>query len=124
MASDISNNTQNTYQKLFSFEQRFNESSKNMYSNPKHVAVYIEKSKNSKIEDLNKHKFLICKETTVGFLVKLVRERLQVKAEKGIYLYVGNTIPTSSSLIGDVYDLHHDADGFLYLYFDVESTFG
>ena len=49
---------------------------------------------------------------------------LIVSPEKAIFIFVNNVIPPSSSLLSQVYQEHADEDGFLYVTYSSENTFG
>ncbi len=44
--------------------------------------------------------------------------------EKAIFIFVNNVLPPSSSLLSQVYQEHMDEDGFLYVLYSSENTFG
>jgi GABA(A) receptor-associated protein len=44
--------------------------------------------------------------------------------EKAIFIFVNNVLPPSSSLLSQVYQEHMDEDGFLYVVYSSENTFG
>lgn len=60
----------------------------------------------------------------MGQLVYVVRRRLSLPAEKSLFLFVNNSLPTTSTLVSQLYAAHQDEDGFLYLTYSGESTFG
>lgn len=41
-----------------------------------------------------------------------------------IFVFVNNTLPPASSLMSQIYNDHKDEDGFLYVTYSGESTFG
>ena len=48
---------------------------------------------------------------------------MKMKSEYSLYLFVNNKI-ADSALLSQVYDVHRDEDGFLYIRYSTESTFG
>ena len=54
----------------------------------------------------------------------VIRKRLNLDAEKALFFLIQNTIPTSSALISSVYDDNKDDDGYLYVIYSSENTFG
>jgi len=45
--------------------------------------------------------------------------------EKSLFLFVNyNSMPPTGATIGSIYEEHKDADGFLYITYASESTFG
>ena len=55
----------------------------------------------------------------------VIRKRIKLSPEKSIFLFVNDTnlVPTAA-LLSQVYDEHKDDDGFLYITYNGESTFG
>lgn len=54
---------------------------------------------------------------TIAQFIWVLRQRLQLGKNKAIYLFVNKTLPQSSALVGEVYNQHHDEDGFVYCKF-------
>eukprot|EP00842_Homolaphlyctis_polyrhiza_P006044 jgi/Hompol1/6440/HPOL_003535-RA len=74
---------------------------------------------------MEKKKFLCPGDITVGQFQSVIRKRLELDPEKGLFLTVAEKfLPPSSSLLSQVYAEHKDADGFLYVVYATESVFG
>ncbi len=54
----------------------------------------------------------------------VIRSRLKLSPDISIYLFAGENIAPGSQLISQVYDSYADSDGFLYISYHGESTFG
>lgn len=61
---------------------------------------------------------------TVGQFVYVIRKRISVPAEKAIFIFVNNTLPPTAALMSTVYEQHKDEDGFMYMIYSGENTFG
>lgn len=61
---------------------------------------------------------------TVGQFVYVIRKRIKVASDKAIFMFVKNTLPPTAALMADIYEDHKDEDGFLYITYSGESTFG
>jgi len=44
--------------------------------------------------------------------------------EKAIFLFINEVLPPSSALMSQIYEKHKDEDGFLYITYSGENTFG
>ena len=108
------------------FEYRKDESSRILTKFPDRVPIIIEKSTQSSntLPDIDKKKYLVPNDLTLGQFVYVIRKRIQLKPEKAIYLFVNNTLPIVSSTMRQVYNEHVDKDGFLYFTYAAENTFG
>ena len=111
--------------KTHSFDKRIQESNKMLSKHPNSICVIIEKSKSDNtIPDIDKHKYLIPKELTVGQLLYVIRKRIHLTPQQAIFFYVNNTLPSSSITIENLYKQYKDPDGFLYIRYTGENTFG
>jgi GABA(A) receptor-associated protein len=90
---------------------------------PDRVPIVVQRA-NAKLKDIDKHKYLVPAAMTYGEFFFTIRKRLTLKSDQGIYLFVNNTLPKHSDLISLIYKDHKDKDGFLYIKYDIESTFG
>ena len=58
-------------------------------------------------------------------LVINIRQRIKLQPHISIYLMInGFTMPATSQLLGVIYNEHSDDDGFMYITYTGESTFG
>ncbi|CAF1916737.1 unnamed protein product [Brassica napus] len=88
------------------------------------VPVIVEKAGQSDVPDIDKKKYLVPADLTVGQFVYVVRKRIKLGAEKAIFVFVKNTLPPTASLMSAIYEEHKDEDGFLYMTYSGENTFG
>ena len=107
-----------------SFEKRRKEYEKIVSKFPNKIPVIVEKVEKSNVPSLDKYKFLVTKDTTIGQFVYVIRRRINLKSEEAMFVFINNTLPPMSSLMSEIYDIHKDKDGFLYLKYTGENTFG
>jgi len=86
--------------------------------------VICEKAEKSKVQDIDKKKYLVPSDLTVGQYIYVIRKRLKLPAEQNIYLFINGTIPATSALLNGLYEKQKDVDGFLYINYSSENTFG
>ncbi len=123
----------NTISKLFSkksfknnypFEKRLNESTRIKAKYPDRVPCILERSGNN-IDEVNKKKYLIPRDLTVGQFIYVIRKRLNLDSSKAIFLFFNsNMLVNTSQSIGNCYINYADEDGFLYINYSGENTFG
>lgn len=104
--------------------ERQSESERIMVRYTDRIPAIVYRKKNSDISDIDKNKFLIPKDMTLGQFVYVIRRRLRLKPEKAIFVFVNNTLPPVSVLMSQLYGEQKDEDGFLYIEYAAESTFG
>ena len=49
---------------------------------------------------------------------------MKLSSDSALFCFIGNTLPTTGTLIKELYGRHRDDDGFLYLSYCGENTFG
>ena len=76
------------------------------------------------IPPVDKRKYLIPMDLTVGQFVYVIRKRISIPPEKAIFIFVNNTLPPTAALMSTVYESHKDQDGFMYMMYSGENTFG
>lgn len=109
------------------FSERKVESERIKEKYPDRIPIICEKSsKNggSLLPDLDKTKYLVPHDLTIGQFMYVIRKRLKLNASEALYLFANGHIMTCSNTVGVAYDNYRDQDGFLYLKYSKESTFG
>mmetsp|Transcript_3992 Transcript_3992/g.6103 ORF Transcript_3992/g.6103 Transcript_3992/m.6103 type:complete len:150 (-) Transcript_3992:176-625(-) len=144
------------YKAEHKFEKRKAEADKIRSKYPDRIPVICEKAKKSDIVDIDKKKYLVPADLTVGQFVYVIRKRIKLTPEKAIFIFVNNTLPPTGKLyssppcsefllfqttfwfvvaqyspypsigavMSQIYKEHKDDDGFLYVTYSGESTFG
>lgn len=113
-----------TFKEKNTFENRKAESERVMHKYPNRVPVIVKKVESSMIADIDRQKFLVPSDLTVGQFVFVIRKRLKLRPQEALFLFVGDIIPASAALISQIYRDHKDIDGFLYVNYSAENVFG
>tara|TARA_B110000483_G_scaffold63087_1_gene78625 strand:+ start:542 stop:919 length:378 start_codon:yes stop_codon:yes gene_type:complete len=106
------------------FESRKAESARILDKYPDRIPIIVEKEAKSDVADIDKKKYLVPKDLTMGQFVFVIRKRIKLSPEKAIYMFIENTLPPSAAFMSSLYQEHHDRDGFLYLTYSGENYFG
>lgn len=109
-----------------SFDKRLEESIRIRTKYPDRIPIICEKVdiKNSDIPTIDKRKYLVPSDLTIGQFLYVIRNRMKLPPEKAIFLFVGGSIPQITSIISQIYESKKDIDGFLYIKYSSENTFG
>lgn len=113
-----------TFKARHSFERRAKEAGKALARFPDKVPVIVERAPRSTLPENARVKHLVPFDLPVFELQGIIRRRIKLPPEQALFFFVGNSIAASGALIGEVYQREHDADGFLYVTYSGENTFG
>jgi GABA(A) receptor-associated protein len=107
-----------------SFQKRKEDASKILIKYPDRVPIICEKALGSDVPEIDKKKYLVPKDITIGQFIHIIRQRIKLSQEQALFIFVNNVIPATSSSMSSVYESHKDDDGFLYIVYASENTFG
>ncbi|KAH1187323.1 hypothetical protein KIL84_020072 [Mauremys mutica] len=88
------------------------------------LQVIVEKAPKARVPDLDKRKYLVPSDLTVGQFYFLIRKRIHLRPEDALFFFVNNTIPPTSATMGQLYEDNHEEDYFLYVAYSDESVYG
>lgn len=113
------------FKKQNSFDYRKKESCKIKNKYPNRIPIIVNKDYRCKtISDIDRHKYLVPQDLTIGQFMYVIRKRIKLDSEKSIYIFSDGRIPPTSKLLSEIYETSKDSDGFLYITYTGESTFG
>lgn len=113
------------FKMLHTFENRKNESTRIMEKYQDRIPIIVERSRKSSVPDISKHKYLMPRDATIGQLMQEIRRKIKLGPSEGIFLFVDNVVmPNIHELISQVYEKYADQDGFLYITYAQENSFG
>lgn len=112
------------FKKSTGFEERFAKANMLIKKYPGRIPIICEKTQGKSNPDIEKNKYLVPTNITLGQFITIVRQRTKIKQYEAIFLFVNNCIIPSSELIGNIYEIHKDPDNFLYITYSMENTFG
>ena len=116
------------YQKKFTHTQRKIEAERIIEKYPNRIPIICERARmcsDKTVATLDKRKYLVPKDLRLADFMYVIRKRMKLSPEKSIFLFVGeNNLAPCSALLGLLYDQYKDKDGFLYVTYNGESTFG
>jgi len=111
----------------YTFTQRHLECNNIMAKYLDRIPIICEKFVDDhELPDIDKHKYLVPRDITVGEFMCVIRKRIRLQPGDALFLFVGefNNIPPSNMDMISVYDQYKNSDGFLYITYSRENTFG
>ena len=113
------------FKSIHSFETRSQEASRIRQKFPGRIPIIVERLERSKtIPLIDKQKFLVPPDLTLGQFVFVIRKRIQMSPEQALFVFVNNSLPTTGTIMRELYMSHQSDDGFLYLKYCGENVFG
>ena len=106
--------------------ERILQSKKILSLYPDRIPVIILKNDTcSDIPEIDKSNYLVPIDFKLGQLHHIIRKRIKLSPEVAIFLFVDNKkIYSVNELIKNIYEEHKSEDGFLYITYTGEKTFG
>ena len=118
-------NVEYDFKKEYTFKKRKEESDKIKIKYPDRIPIIVEKSNKFKIiNKIDKKKFLCPSDLTIGQFLFVIRKRLHLESSKSIFIFINGHIPLNTSTLQSIYEKNVDNDGFLYISYAGENTFG
>jgi len=105
----------------YSLEERKEESLKIIRKHQRRIPIIVKPGPGMV---LDKYKYIVPKELTMGQFIYVLRKRMQLPPEKAIFIFIDGTLPLTSAFIESIYNKHMEEDGFLYFHLCGENTFG
>ena len=113
-----------TFKSSKSLEDRISESNKIIEKYPDRIPIIVEKSADSNLKDIDKQKYLVPKELTFSQFLYIIRKRIHLNEAEALFIFINNKLVPSNKSMNEVYDVDKDEDGFLYVTYTNENTFG
>ncbi|XP_006642471.1 gamma-aminobutyric acid receptor-associated protein-like 1 [Lepisosteus oculatus] len=91
---------------------------------PDKIPIIVERVARARVPDLQKKKYLVPSDLTVGQFCFLIRQRISLRPEEALFFFVDNALPPSGATLAQIYQDHHAEDLFLYVAYSDESVYG
>lgn len=111
------------YKSEKTYDERLSETKAMLSRFSDRIPIIVEKKKDT-IQTIDKRKFMVPRTLTMSQFVFVIRKRLKLKSTEAIFVFCNNRLVNQSTLMSDIYESDKDDDGFLYLIYDFENTFG
>ena len=106
------------------FQERKKECARIRGKYPDRIPVICERDFASTIAQVDKRKFLVPQDLTVGQFLYVIRARMKLRPDEAIFLFIQGRLPRTQSTMQALYEEHKADDGFLYITYSAENTFG
>ena len=112
------------FKKNNDFEKRKNESNNIMRKHPERIPIIVCKNCGDNLPTIDKQKYLVPKDMSIGQFMYVIRKRIKLEPNQALFVLVNNTLQPSNKVIDEIYKSCKDDDGYLYIVYSSENTFG
>lgn len=113
-----------SYKTQHTFEKRKAEFDRIRSKYPDRIPVIAERADKSNIPQIDKKKYLVPADLSMGQFIYVIRKRIKLPPEQAIFIFINNQLPPACALMSQIYKEYADEDGCLYLYYSGENTMG
>lgn len=113
-----------TFRNSFTFNDRITESTRIITKYPDRVPVICEKGLGKDNPDIDKNKYLVPLDFTIGNFLVVIRKRIKLQDFEALFLMVNGSILPISTSFNEIYNRYKDSDGYLYMTYTKENVFG
>jgi GABA(A) receptor-associated protein len=113
-----------TFKELFSPRSRSLEYTKISQKHPDRIPIILDRCQRCELPHVSKNKYLVTKELTMSQFLFTVRRRINLKPSQSLFILVNGQLVNGGSPLSTIYETHKDEDGFLYMVYTSENTFG
>ena len=112
------------YKSKLTEEYRINECKRIINKYPARIPIIVCKDKKCKLVDIDKQKFLVPRDMNLGQFIYIIRKRIKLDPNEALFVLVNNNLIPGNKVLNEVYENNKDHDGFLYVTYSSENTFG
>lgn len=105
-------------------KETIEESSRIMEKYPTRIPIIVNKEKRCNLPDIDKHKYLVDKHMNIREFIYIIRKRIQLDKSKAMFITINNKMYTSNDMLSKIYQNEKNSNGFLYVTYSTENTFG
>lgn len=110
--------------KACTLESRKADSTRLLEKYPDRCCIIVGKNDGSDVQDIPKHKFLVPRGLTMGQFQYVIRRKISCKPEQAIFMFINNKLTANSVTVGSIFNENKSEDGYLYIVYSGENTFG
>jgi len=112
------------YYNEFTDEERKRECDRIKAKYPDRIPVICERAFGATVSNIDKRKFLVPGDLTVGQFLYVIRGRMKLRPDEALFVFVDGALPQTAATMQSIYERHKNEDGFLYLIYNGENVFG
>ena len=114
----------NNFKGKSTFDNRKLESSRILKKYPDRIPIIVLKNDSCNLPTIDKHKYLVPKDMSFSQFIFVIRKRIQLDPSQSLFTVINGKLVNGSTTVGVIYNDLKDNDGFLYVVYTSENTFG
>ena len=112
------------FKKNTTFDNRKSESSRILEKYPDRIPIIVLKNNTCDLPTIDKHKYLVPKDMSFSQFIFVIRKRIQLDPSQSLFTVINGKLVNGSTNVDIIYNDLKDKDGFLYVVYTSENTFG
>mmetsp|Transcript_6539 Transcript_6539/g.9873 ORF Transcript_6539/g.9873 Transcript_6539/m.9873 type:complete len:126 (-) Transcript_6539:300-677(-) len=123
--------TKSTYKREHPLEKRKTEAERIRSKYPDRIPIICERlaKRSSSVPEVDKKKYLVPSDLTMSQFQFVIRKRMNLHPDHALFFFVSTSkgrliSPVPAALLSVLYEENKDEDGFLYISYSGENTFG
>uniref|UniRef100_A0A6C0BV36 Autophagy-related protein n=1 Tax=viral metagenome TaxID=1070528 RepID=A0A6C0BV36_9ZZZZ len=105
-------------------EYRIKECQKILLKHPDKIPIIVEKNESCQFNDINKNKYLVPEDMPINQFIYIIRKRISLEPSQTLFVMINNKLIPNGKTLGEIYQDGKNTDGFLYMVYTSENTFG
>ena len=91
---------------------------------PDKIPIIVNRYKYSTLPDLEKRKYLVPKDMKINGFIYVIRKKIKLSSEQAMFITINGELCPSNKTLEEIYEYYKNPDGYLYIDYSSENTFG
>ena len=106
------------------YEEKKQESERIREKYPDRLPIIVKKDKNCILQDIDKEKYLVPKDMSLSQFMFVIRKRIHLDPATALFILINGNLINGTKIMSDIFTEYKQEDGFLYVVYTGENTFG
>jgi len=107
-----------------SYEERKAEATRIKEKYTERLPVIVSKHEDCTLPNIDKSKFLVPKDMTLSQFMFVIRKRIDLSSHEALFVTINGKLMNGGKQMETIYENETNDDGFLYVIYTSENTFG
>ena len=112
------------YTDEYDIDLRKMECKKILLKHPDKIPIIVEKNDKCHLNEINKKKYLSPNDMLINQFIFIIRKRISLEPSQSLFVMINNKLVPIGKTLGELYEDEKNEDGFLYMVYTSENTFG